>query len=85
MSDSELKYPSWQTPLQEAILEFNRIRRAEKIQKVEGLICGRLEAISSETDHQDKRQALADATSLLRVLNKQKLSIEGNGEHDEPE
>ena len=74
MSESELKYPSWQTPLQEAILELDRETLSERIQKIETLMFERLQAISSETDHQDERQALADAASILRTLKKEKLS-----------
>jgi hypothetical protein len=43
---SELKYPSWQTPLQEAILEFDPEKLAEKIQAVESLIFERLQVLS---------------------------------------
>ena len=74
VSDSELRYPIWQTQLQEAILEFDREKLAEKIQKVETLIFERLLAISSDTDHHDERQALSDATTILRGLKKAKLS-----------
>jgi len=75
--DSELKYPNWQAPLREAVLEFDREKLAERIQKLKGLIFDRLEAMSSETDHQDERQALADAISTLRVLKAEKLSKPG--------
>ena len=74
MSERELKYPSWQRPLQEAILEFDRETLAEKIQEVETLMFERLEELSSDPDHRDERQALADATSILRELKKTKLS-----------
>jgi len=74
VSESELKYPNWQTPLQEAILEFDHEKLAERIQTVETLMFERLQALSSDTDHQDERQALADAASILRGLKKDKLS-----------
>lgn len=74
MSDSKLKYPSWQAPLQEALLELDREKLAERIQKVETVIFERLQAISSDTDHHDEREALADAASILRGLKKDKLS-----------
>jgi hypothetical protein len=66
--DTELKYPSWQVPFREAVLEFDRKKLDDKIQNVKKLIFDRLEAISSEGGHQDERQALADAVSMLRVL-----------------
>ncbi len=74
MSESELKYPSWQSPLQEAILEFDPETLAEKIQEVETLMFERLQEISSESDHHAERQALSDATTILRRLKKAKLS-----------
>jgi hypothetical protein len=60
-------------PLQETILEFDREKLAERIQEVETIIFERLQAIS-QTDDKDERQALSDATSLKRVLKKDKLS-----------
>ena len=74
MIDRELKYPSWQMPLQEAILELDLKKLAERIQGVEILISDRLQELSSDTDTQDERQALADAASILRTLKKEKLS-----------
>ena len=74
MSESELKYPSWQSALQEAILEFDRETLAKKIQEVETLMFERLQEMSSDPDHHDERQALADGTSILRGLEKARLS-----------
>jgi hypothetical protein len=71
---SGLKYPSWQTPLQEAILELNLKQLAERIQRVEILISERLQTLSSDTDTRDERQALANAASILRTLKKEKLT-----------
>jgi hypothetical protein len=74
MSESELKYPSWQRPLQEANLEFDREMLAEKIKEVETLMLKRLQEMSSDPDHHDERQALANATTILRELKKARLS-----------
>jgi hypothetical protein len=74
MSESELKYPSWQGPLQEAILELDRETFANKIQEVESLMFERLQEMSPAPDHHDERQALADGASILRGLKKAKLS-----------
>jgi hypothetical protein len=73
-SDCELKYPSWQIYLQEAILEFDREKLLEKIRQIEATIFERLQALPSDTDHNDERQALADATPILRMLKKERLS-----------
>jgi hypothetical protein len=74
MIDGELKYPRWQTPLQEAILEFDPEKLSERIQNVKTLMFERLQEMSSDTSHHDERQALADAASILRGLKKDKLS-----------
>jgi hypothetical protein len=74
MSESELKYPSWQSPLQEAILELDREMFANKIQGVETMMFERLQEITSDPDHHDERQALVDAATILRGLKKARLS-----------
>jgi hypothetical protein len=74
MNDEMLKYPKWQTSLQDAILEFDREKLVGKIQKVETTVFERLQELSSDSDHHGERQAIADAFSTLRVLKKDKLS-----------
>ncbi len=68
MSDSGLKYPSWQIPLQEAMLEIDSKKSAKKIEKVEALISERLLEMAPHTDHGDERDAIAGAASILRRL-----------------
>jgi hypothetical protein len=72
MSDSELKYPEWQTPLQEVMLEFDRERLQEKIQKVEALICERLQQLSHRGDGRREQQAINDALTILRIIKREK-------------
>jgi hypothetical protein len=71
VSDGELKYPSWQTPFREAILEADPEELAKKVQELEAAISKRLQVIASDADHEDERRAIADATSILRVLKKE--------------
>jgi len=68
VGDSELKYPSWQTPLHQAMLEVDSEKLARKILEVEALICARLLEMASDTDHRDEREVLAGAATILRVL-----------------
>lgn len=68
-----LRYPNWQSPLQEAILELDPTRLAQRIQEVENLIFERRQAISSDADNQDERQALIDGGAILRGLKKEIL------------
>jgi hypothetical protein len=58
-------------------------RLAERIQEVEMLIFERLQALTFHTDHNDERQTLADASSLLRVLKKQAI-LEFHAKNDPP-
>jgi hypothetical protein len=74
VSESEFKYPSWQIPLQEAILELDHERLAEKIKEVEAIMSDRLHTMPSAANNNDERQALADGASILRELRKEKLS-----------
>jgi len=73
VSDSELKYPSWQTPLRQALLEGNPEKLVKKIEEVEARIYERLLAMASDTGHRDERDAIVDAASILRVLKKEEL------------
>jgi hypothetical protein len=68
LSSGELRFPEWQAPIQELILEFDREKLQEKVQKVEALLLERLEQLRSERDARDERQAIDDARSLLRVI-----------------
>lgn len=74
MSDEKLKYPKWEAQFQEAILEPDRESLIEKIQEFEAAVFVRLQELSSDHDHHDERQAIADAVSTLRVVKKDKLS-----------
>ena len=74
VSESDLNYPTWQVALQEAIVEVDRKKLAEKIQRVEAIIFERLQTISFDTDRSGARKALADAGSALRALKKERLS-----------
>ena len=69
----ELKYPEWQVPLDEAILEFDSARLPVKIQSAEKVIHDRLHELASETHDFRERQALMDALSTLEVLKRNRI------------
>ena len=74
MGDSEeLKYPSWQTPLRQAMLEVDPKKLAKKIQEVEDRLFERLLEMAPDTAHRDERKAIAGATAILRALKKDEL------------
>lgn len=65
---SELRFPQWQRPLQELILERDQARLTRKIEDVERLISLRFLRLQNESNCIEERQALTDALSLLRIL-----------------
>jgi hypothetical protein len=73
MGDQELRYPEWQVPLQDLILEFDRVRLSRKMQEIETIIVQRLEELSRKSDSRDEREALNDALSILRVIKRDRL------------
>jgi uncharacterized alpha/beta hydrolase family protein len=68
MSEEELRFPEWQKPLQDLILEFDREKLAEKVKKVEALIIERDRQLRVSDSHTDERVALSDALAIIRVL-----------------
>jgi hypothetical protein len=68
MNDSELKFPQWQAPFQELIIEFTLQRLPEKLQKAEALVQGRLQQLDQGSNHRNEKIALQDALSILRVM-----------------
>lgn len=66
--NEELKYPEWQRPFQQLILEFDRTKLPEKLQKVETLIFERLQQLRRGNDGHIETQALNDALVLLRII-----------------
>ena len=68
MSEEELKFPEWQKPLQDAILEFDREKLFEKLKKVEALIIERDQQLARANDGHVERVALSDSMSVIRVL-----------------
>jgi hypothetical protein len=75
MGEGELKFPEWQTPLQELILEFDSGKLPKKLQEVETLILERLERLSQSEDGRGERYALDDALSILRVIRRDRLDF----------
>jgi hypothetical protein len=72
MSNGELKY-KWQPEFQEAVVEVDRKKLIEKIQKFETAVFVRLQELKSSSDHHAEREAIADAASTIAALKKNKL------------
>lgn len=67
MDDSELKFPEWQAPFQELIIEFTLHRLPDRLQKAEALVQERLQQLD-QRNNRDEKIALQDALSVLRVM-----------------
>jgi hypothetical protein len=67
----ELKYPQWQKPFQEALLELDKDKLPKRVSVAETAILDRLHSMSQEPNNHAERQALADALSGLRILKKE--------------
>jgi hypothetical protein len=71
---SELKYPEWQKPYQDALLERDTNNLEAKIHLAEWKIFQRLQTVSADSDHHGEKSAIADALNVLRALKRDKLN-----------
>ena len=69
-----MRYPEWQGPFQEALLEIDREKLQSKMMKAEEAIFERLQQLAGSSDSEAERQAIADANAALRVLKTEKLN-----------
>ena len=74
-SSDDLKYPDWQKPLQEALLEFDPHRLCERILTAEAAISDRLQRLSNEPNGNAERQAIQDARRILSFLKERPARI----------
>ncbi len=75
MSDEELEYPHWQRPYHAALSDSGSPELRRKIQEAEHAIYERSQILAHDPGHQAERQAIADALSVLRGLQRDKLSF----------
>lgn len=68
MDTQPLKYPLWQVPLFDAIVEIRALELNEKVGKAEAVLVERLQVLSSTSDHYDERRAITDALATVRLL-----------------
>ena len=62
-----LRYPLWQEPLRDAILEFDTQRLSVKVKSAEKAIFDRLDALPESHDSRE-REALTDALATIEIL-----------------
>jgi hypothetical protein len=70
----DLKYPEWQNPFREALLEIDCEKLQSKMMKAEEAIFQRLQQLAGTSGSEAERQAIEDAISALRVLKREKLN-----------
>jgi hypothetical protein len=75
MGNEELKFPQWQGPVQAALSASGSPELLRKIQAAELAIYERSQTLAHESGHQTERQAISEALSVLRTLQREKLSF----------
>jgi hypothetical protein len=78
MTENELKFPDWQEPLREAILERDPKQLAEKTEMIEALIRERLQQLRTDgqarhASRSVEEQALLDALNVVRIVLKDRV------------
>jgi hypothetical protein len=67
---NDLKFPEWQEPYLEALMETDERKLVTRVKLAESVILMRLRAIQSDSDMTEK-QAIEDALSGLTVLKRE--------------
>jgi len=75
MSDSELKYPMWQSPCVDAIAELDPKRLMELLSAAETAIYTRLRELETSPDGAEERMAITHAMKILRGIKKDRLNV----------
>ena len=77
---SELRYPLWQKPYEEALLESDLQKLRERLMEAENAIFLRLQELSASTaGNRGERLAINDAILGLRSLQTKKLNFPNGG------
>lgn len=72
---AELRFPIWQKPYLDALIELNLKTLPQRVAEAEKAIFLRSRALAINPAGQDERQALDDALFSLRCLKRQKLNF----------
>ena len=74
---ADLKYPEWQKPLQDAIVELDESKLPRQLDRAEAAILGRQQAIVADPNHREERQAIQDALAILRAFKRNHVAFPG--------
>jgi hypothetical protein len=70
-----VRYPEWQNPLEEAIVERDLAKLRAKVLRVETLIFERLKQLHSSKDGIAEREAINNALNVLRAVKRERLAF----------
>ena len=68
-----LRYPDWQKPYHDALVELDREKLKCRVVAAEAAIFSRLQTMSSSSDSSGEMQAIEDALASLCYLKKESL------------
>ena len=68
MKDLVLKYPTWQEPYREAVIETNPALLKQKISGAQQVAILRFKELENSSDHRAELRALTDALTALKIL-----------------
>jgi hypothetical protein len=75
MAHEQLKYPEWQVPLDEAIVEPDVAKLRFKVHAAETVIFERLKQLESSKDGSAERQAITTGLNILRIVKRERLDF----------
>jgi hypothetical protein len=79
MIDGELKFPQWQAPLQDLILEFDPVKLREKSAPSKPCCSPASSNLVTEPTIRDEKIALEDALSIVRFMKRDRLACREPG------
>jgi hypothetical protein len=77
VSSEKFKYPGWQAPLHDFLVESDHKKLADKLPGIERMIIERLLQIGESGDGHGEQAALKDAVTTLYRIKRDKLGAEG--------
>jgi hypothetical protein len=72
---ADMKYPAWQGAYLDTMVELNPERLKERVATVEAVIFLRMQELVHSPDGVAEQQAIEDALSGLRILQRDKLNF----------
>jgi hypothetical protein len=75
---SDLKFPKWQEPYLEAMMETDQWKLPERVNLAETVLLSRLNTIQSNSDRRREKQAIEDALIGLTILKSETAKIKSS-------